>query len=130
MLKKDHCPNGDFSDSYYDRTCEKTKKEAKPEQTHGTSERTKEEMDVFQRALKNELTSKTTLESFRGNEGLKRSEMAKVISIFTMQFMDKKKSPNNECQNFNDIKEITSDLHDYIILACELGIMGRTADGQ
>lgn len=128
---KDRCPNGDFSDSYYDRKCgEDPKKEKKSDQTHGSAEYSEEEMDIFEWALKNGLTSMTTLEAFDGKRALKRSEMAKIISIFSTKFMDKKEEKNPDCENFEDIKNITSDLHDYMIEACNLGIMGRTSDGK
>lgn len=55
--------------------------------------------------------------------------MAKIISIFATKFMDKKETSDSACKDFEDIKNITSDLHDYIIESCNLGIMGRTASG-
>jgi hypothetical protein len=58
-LTKDNCPNGDFSDSYYDRKCgtppeddEKTFKEEKSEQTHGSAEYSQEDLAIYEWARK------------------------------------------------------------------------------
>jgi len=137
-LVKDDCPDWDFSDSYYDGKCsndtkeeksDDTREEGKTEWTHGSADRTKEEIDIFERASKKGLTSMDTIESFAWRRSLTRAEMAKIISIFATKFMDKKETSDSACKDFEDIKNITSDLHDYIIESCNLGIMGRTASG-
>ena len=56
--------------------------------------------------------------------------MAKIVSIYLTDILEKKVNHQKQCTLFSDIKDITSDLHEYIIESCDLGIMGRTSDGQ
>ena len=114
-LRKDHCPNGDFSDSYYDGTCEENNE-------HGSEE------DIYEWAKEIWLTSMDSIENFQWNRFLTRAEMAKIVSIYLTKILGKKEVSNGKCEIFDDIQDIHSDLHEYIISACNLGIMGRTPD--
>jgi len=46
--------------------------------------------------------------------------MAKIASIFLQKFLGQFADPDIRCTQFTDIAGITSDLHDYIIEACNL----------
>ena len=61
-----------------------------------------------------------TIEGFRGNASLKRSEMAKIVSIYLTDLLEKEEVKQKQCTQFIDIDGITSDLHDYMIMACNL----------
>lgn len=129
-LQKDYCPKGDFSDSYYDNTCEKSiKKDEKSDDTHGAAD-DEETNQLYEWAKETELTSTENVDTFRLDAPLTRSEMAKIVSIFLQKFLGQFADPDIRCTQFTDIAGITSDLHDYIIEACNLWIMGRTSDGQ
>ena len=129
-LQKDYCPKGDFSDSYYDNTCEKSiKKDEKSDDTHGAAD-DEETNQLYEWAKETELTSTENVDTFRLDAPLTRSEMAKIVSIFLQKFLGQFADPDIRCTQFTDIAGITSDLHDYIIEACNLWIMGRTSDGE
>jgi len=131
---KDKCPNGDYTNSYYDRKCgtppeddeenetdkTKKKKEEKSDKTHGSSEYSQEEIAIYEWAKKLGLTSMPDIESFGGERPLKRSEMAKIVSIYLTDILKKEVIHQRQCSLFSDIKNITSDLHDYMIEACDL----------
>ena len=131
-LRKDHCPKGDFSDSYYDRTCvantSDAKKEKKSEQTHGSAEESLEYREtVFQWAKDQWLTAMDTLKTFRAHDKVTRAEMAKIISIYATKFLWQEPDITRLwCTKYPDITDIDSDLHDYIIQACRLKSMGVT----
>ena len=131
-LRKDHCPKGDFSDSYYDRTCvantSNEKKEKKSEQTHGSAEDSLEYREtVFQWAKDQWLTAMNTLKTFRAHDKVTRAEMAKIISIYATKFLWQEPDITRLwCTKYPDITDIDSDLHDYIIQACRLKSMGVT----
>lgn len=122
-LKKDNCPNGDYSDSYYDNSCgSNSNKEEDPNN---------EMINLYERAKEHELTSMENIDDFRGNDPLKRAEMAKIVTIFVKDYLLKtEENYQEQCAAFPDIEDITSDLHGYIIDVCNLWIMGRTADGN
>jgi len=82
-MKKDNCPNGDHSNSYYDGKCEK---DEKSDNTHGAAEEkediesedlqdevidgkkySKEDISLYQWARKHKLTSMETIGDFRGD---------------------------------------------------------------
>ena len=121
-LIKDNCPNGDFSDSYYDKKCSNNTKEEKSDQTHGSAE------DIYEWAKEVGLTSMDSIENFQWNRFLTRAEIAKIVSLYLTKILGRKEVANDKCSMFDDIQDIHSDLHEYIISACNLGIMGRTSD--
>ncbi|MBQ7074952.1 hypothetical protein IJM86_08175 [bacterium] len=61
-----------------------------------------------------------TIRDFRGEDGLTRAEMSKIISIFAKEYLEAKEKEIKACSNFKDITKIKSDLHDYIITSCKL----------
>ena len=65
------------------------------------------------------------IESFGGERPLKRSEMAKIVSIYLTDILKKEVIHQRQCSLFSDIKNITSDLHDYITKAEGATIISR-----
>ena len=53
-----------------------------------------------------------------------RAEMAKMLSVYAMEVLEMTPDTSKAC-TFNDIASVKGDLHDYIILSCQLGLMGQ-----
>ena len=128
-LKKDSCPNGDYSDSYYDWKCETVLSSwanvNKPE------EFSQEFLDVYNWAYKNWITTMDTIKKARLDWVIIRSELAKMMSQFAINVMWAKPNIWKEwCDKFNDIANETDELKWYIKTACELWLMWLHADGK
>jgi hypothetical protein len=74
-----------------------------------------------------------TLEAARLSDTITRAEMAKII----VSFDTNTKSPlppftkgSEKCTTFSDLNQTNTELQNYIIQACELGLMGLNADGK
>jgi hypothetical protein len=139
-LKKDTCPNGDFSSSYYDGVCGAGDQEP----SHNAPSEKLTGQTIYERAKEQGLTSMSTFESFRPDVPITRAEMTKVIVAFITAskaslsgetsdlpaLSGAKDEMNIACRSFSDLNEVSTDLQSYIIKACELGLMGYYSDGQ
>ena len=76
------------------------------------------------------ITTMPTLQSAMMEKGLTRAELAKILSVFTQKFTDKKVIENKVGCEFADKAEAAGDLANYMNLACKLEIMGLHADGK
>jgi hypothetical protein len=86
---------------------------------------------LYERAKEYHLTSAETYEAFRPNDIIIRSELAKITSIYSKEFLQKTLDTSKEqCTAFSDINTINPELQSYIIQACELGLMGLHSDGK
>jgi len=139
-LKKDDCPDGDFSPSYYDGTCGISPEFPKnPERLletdetreHGTAEE-KSESQVYLWAREYHLTSMETYEDFRPYDAITRAEMAKIVVLYTKMitpnFLASEESI--DCAFFTDLAQVNAELQAYITQSCELGLMGYYSDGE
>jgi hypothetical protein len=95
-LKKDVCPNGDFSPSYYDRECDADDDRSRPPISNTSTKNehlspedniipvpTKNKMQtVYEWAYANKLTTLSTFEEARIADAITRAEMAKVMVAF------------------------------------------------
>jgi hypothetical protein len=144
-LKKDECVNGDFSASYYDGACGEEPSEEKTDQAedepnpesgvnagedeaaHNTAG---DEQGIYERAKEYGLTSMPTYEAFRPSDNITRSELAKVVVAYAKSKTDLRPKANVACSQFRDLNEVNPELQDYIIQACELGLMGLFSDGK
>lgn len=78
----------------------------------------------------------TTYETFRPHDRIIRAEMAKIlVSIHRNAHMfssDIQLRVQNraECLLFTDVGHIAHDLQEYVIQACQLGLMGYYSDGE
>ena len=130
---RDKCPNGDFSPSYYDYTCEALSTTDDP--THNSAEENSEPssefLTAYQWAHKYSITTMESLEEARIADAITRAEMAKVISVYAKTFMEKKPNVSKftQCLAFSDMWEVNSELQFFILEACELGLMGYYANG-
>jgi hypothetical protein len=94
-LKKDVCPDGDFSTSYYDGECstpfvrERSEEDTTTPNEHNTAEQevapprkdntTSEIFTAYERAYANKLTTMPTFEQARIADAITRAEMAKMM---------------------------------------------------
>jgi hypothetical protein len=149
---KDVCPNGDYSESYYDGECgiSPTDKEQVREEilqelwlidsvsdVHGAADEDDGSLvdewntwllSVYEWAKKYNLTSMQTYEAFRPSDAITRAEMAKILVLYVERFTNNTSSSNEACYQFWDIEEINSELQYYITQSCQLWLMGRNAD--
>jgi hypothetical protein len=139
-LKKDVCPDGDNSPSYYDGTCEETLLS-----NEHSSSKTDKMLTAYQRAFTYGITTMPTVEQARLSDPLTRAELAKMLVVFVT---DNNNPPSPEgaiqhntgqrpvtpegekCHVFSDLTKVNAELQSFIIQVCELGLMGYYADGQ
>ncbi|MCF7834684.1 hypothetical protein K9M48_01325 [Candidatus Gracilibacteria bacterium] len=130
-LTKDDCPDGDYSDSYYDRDC------GDPDSHQitnfcgvGPNKYSTEMVDAFQYAYGLGITTMCPIESARLDQYILRKELAKMISEFAIKvigiYPDFSKT---ECDEYNDIRTESQELQFYMRLSCRLGLMGLHTDG-
>jgi len=156
-LSKDDCPNGDKSGNYYDNKCNapvtntwtnntwnndtqvsswtqneidqfKQDNQDKPfVRSLEAADYTDEFKDAYLFAYMNWITTKETIEEAKMDITITRAEMAKMMSQYAMNVLDKVPDTNKVC-TFSDIWDVAADLQDYIKTACQLSIMGINAD--
>ncbi len=112
-IVKDNCPNGDHSPSYYDGTC---KAQTEIEQ-------------AYHWAFEKGITTMPTIERARMYDGVLRAELAKMISVYATQVLNKT-GVTELMPYYEDVWNIQGDLKGYIVLSYQLGLMGRKADGS
>ena len=84
--------------------------------------------ELYTRAYENGLTTMPSLEAARFGDAITRAEVAKVISVYATQVLNKEILEKEACKAFMDIKEVNEELQGYITQACNLGLMGYRAD--
>jgi hypothetical protein len=71
-----------------------------------------------------------TYESARISDPITREEMAKMISVYAVTFLDKKPDiTKSACSQFEDLSLTTVEMQRYMTLSCQLGLMGMNGDG-
>ena len=129
-LRKDNCPNGDYSDSYYDWTCEKSIKiwhnsadEFEFDTLKFNPYYSDEMNQAYQFAYYYWITTKTSIRDADMNWHLTRIAMAKMLSQYAINVLGK--TPDTTRQNkFNDMSEkLDSEYDDWVTLAYQLWIM-------
>jgi hypothetical protein len=72
-----------------------------------------------------------TFELARPFDYLTRAEMAKMISVYAMKFLQRvpDESSYAQCSTFSDRTMVNAELQSFIATACSLGLMGYYADG-
>ena len=136
-ITKDYCPDGDFSDSYYDGTCG-TKpqndqevsswaisEESNKDSSGNASEWQKnyELQTAYEFAYENKITTMDTIEKADMEWSLTRIAMAKMLSKYAINVLWKKPA-NKIVPSFTDITEELNAEYDYwVSLAYQLWIM-------
>ncbi len=119
VLIKDNCPNGDFSPSYYDYTC-----------GHWAPSSPEDEVtSAYNRAYNLGITTMYPIENANVYGYIKRSQLAKMISKFTMQFTNIKLNILRDCI-FPDMEKESLEMQYYAVIACQYGLMWLEEDGN
>lgn len=140
---QDYCPDGDFSESYYDGICD-------TENIHNIPDRTdnRNNEDEKKQIETNSMTcdiSQELIEAFTFSYDLGittvsdickadiywpliRKHMAKFLSVFAMKVLDIQPDTERIC-NFTDMDEESVEMQVFAKISCQLGIMGLKKDG-
>lgn len=143
-LVKDKCPNGDLSDSYYDKTCEPSKWSTKTSTKTTTKEKektttstkssqqevmanwfTREMNEAYKFAYENGITTRKNISSANMKWWLTRIAMAKMLSQYAINVLWIVPDPDDfrNC-NFPDVTKAMDVAYDnWVTLACQLWIM-------
>lgn len=135
---KDICPaQRDCSDSYYDRLCgpcpiidQKIVK--KIDNALCSIEKSKFSTELngaYQRACSYDITTMPTIQKANMEGKLLRKDMAKMISNFAINIMDKNISTGVTCE-FTDMRTLSKEAQYYAIAACRLWLMWYESDGM
>ena len=125
-LKKDNCPNGDFSDSYYDWTC--WKQDNLDKIWHWSADCDSEDIEcLYAWAYSKQITTMSTIELADPDWYVKRWHMAKMIVSFMTNVLWEK-IPSEipfECQTLKagNWWWESQEIHDYAIKSCTLWVM-------
>jgi hypothetical protein len=132
-LKKDYCPEGDYSDSYYDWDCWTFEEN---NQTHGSAweeEINREELywkevvDAYKWAYKNWLTTMSTIQDADPDWYLLRWHLAKIVVNFMINVLWMKLPTviPDHCKNWNDDPTIweSDEIKWYATISCALWVM-------
>lgn len=151
MLEKDNCPNGDFSPSYYDKTCSSippyyeggqggsdnmiSTEEHKATETPPNQKEQNEYQSAYTWAYQNNITTMDSLEKTRITDTITRAEMAKmIVSYLSLTHKElpqtKEKRDLVNCHLFSDLDQADTQLQPYIVQSCALNLMGYYADGN
>ncbi len=131
--EKDDCPNGDYSDSYYDGTC--GSKDSSSNDDNLSSWANAKDIDstewlesnelqtAYERAYENWITTMDTVEKADLNGNLTRIAMAKMLSKYAINVLWK--TPDEtKINQFNDVDEkLDSEYDNGVSLAYQLWIM-------
>ncbi len=134
-LRKDNCPGGDFSDSYYDWKCAASNKDSSNGGKHGSigefqfdtskfDPNYSDEMNqAYQFAYHYWITTKNTIVSANMTWKLTRIAMAKMLSQYAVNVLWK--TPNKtRIKRFEDVStKLDSQYNDGVMLAYQLWIM-------
>ncbi|MDR0860812.1 MAG: hypothetical protein LBO09_07780 [Candidatus Peribacteria bacterium] len=130
-LAKDNCPDGDFSSSYYDNTCDSSPlRGGEVNQEHNVAEEKSLYKTAYEWGNDYGITTVSIYEEARISDAILRQEMAKMISTYAIKLLNKTPDPDKvACAQFQDVSEVPTELQPYIIQSCELGLMGMDGDG-
>ena len=129
-LVKDVCPEWDFSASYYDNQCGTpniVEKISSGEVENNLIGSGNEYEDAYKFAFENGITTMPTMEEANMNWYIIRSQMAKMISNFAINVLEKTPDTSKSCI-FGDVSKQTEEMKWYIIKSCQLWLMGYQTD--
>jgi hypothetical protein len=122
----------DYSPSYYDDTC----CSAEPHWSAllcdvSDSTYSQEITESFSWAYTNNITNKCPISRALLDNNITRAEAAKMVSMFAIQIMWLKPDEDKiECNNFDDIDSLSTDLNYLVKLSCKLDIMWLHSDWE
>ena len=81
--------------------------------------------DAYNWAHEKGVTTMSSIDNANMYGAITRAEMAKMLSVYATEVLEKEADTSAAC-TFTDIASLkNSDLHDYVIESCQLGIMGQ-----
>lgn len=128
-LKKDNCPGGDFSDSYYDGKCSASRNTHKSadELVYDTltfNPHYSDEMNkAYQYAYYYWITTKSNIVEADMDWKLNRIAMAKMLSQYAINVLWKKPDTSKKCEFWDVTQSMDKDYNNWVTLACQLWIM-------
>ena len=136
-MRKDNCPNGDLSPSYYDGTCEGANVSSWTDvrdlewDTQDSSDKSSEwqtELEqAYQFAFKNSITTMNTIDKANMDWYIKRGHLAKMVVNYVTNVLWKE-IPSDipaSCLSFNDEATVreSEEIKDYATKSCALWLM-------
>ena len=90
-----------------------------------------ETIDAHRRAYENWLTEYENIDDAKLSRALRRSEMAKISSIFATDFLDKIPDESKQylCSQYSDMRKSNNEMKFFITQSCELGYMWYESNG-
>ena len=127
-LKKDYCPDGDYSDSYYDWTCEWDDEIIDicnvMESNFDTEMKT-----AYLYAYIHGMTTICPIDDANMYWVIRRDELAKMLSQYAINVLDlEPQAGKSGCTAYNDIANSSAEMKYYMKTACELNIMWLESD--
>ncbi|HMS91727.1 MAG TPA: hypothetical protein PKC87_05880, partial [Candidatus Absconditabacterales bacterium] len=120
----------DNSDSYYDATCCASTQHGAAGCDVSDSLYDGEITDAFQRGYDLNITNKCPITEARLDDGIKRKELAKMITMFTIQIMGIYPDTHKEgCDAFTDTGDLSDEMKFFVKTSCQLDLMGLHPDG-
>ena len=129
-MTKDYCPDGDFSDSYYDKTCGVAKVVTKissgsiENNLVGDDGYIPEFDGAYEFAFENGITTMPTAQAANMTWVLTRIDMAKMLVNYAINILGKTPNTSISCK-FADTYGQIPEMKDYAIKACQLWLMGK-----
>ena len=122
----------DNSPSYYDNTC------CSVETWHGApicdvsdSRYSQEITDAFSRGYNLNITNKCPIIEARLDDGIRRKELAKMMTMFTIQIIGIYPDTHKVwCDQFSDVANISDEMKFFTKTACQLNLMGLEPNGN
>ena len=120
----------DDSPSYYDETCCGDGHWAAPSCDISDSPYSNEINDAFLWAYGLNITNKCPIAEARLDDGIKRKELAKMMTMFTIQVMGIYPDTNKTwCNFFSDLTGQSDEFKFFIKTSCQLDLMGLKPNG-
>ena len=130
------CANDAWTDdslSYYDNTCcsIETWHGAAPTCDVSESLYTQEITDAFTRGYSLNITNKCPIVEARLDDGIRRKELAKMMTMFTIQVMGIYPDTHKIwCDQFTDVANISDEMKFFTKTSCQLNLMGLEPNGS
>ena len=84
---------------------------------------------AYDYAFKVGVTTKSSIDQANMLGNLKRVEMAKMMTNYAKEVLNKTPDTSKVCA-FKDVSKESPDMQDYMVQSCQLGLMGVDADGN
>jgi len=127
-LAQDSCPNGDTSASFYDGTCNANTNQ----QTNWSivwSNFSTEFNNAYLYAYGIGITTMQTIQKADMEWKLIRSDMAKMMVNYAIKVLDRTLNTWTNC-TFTDLAGQTTEMKNYILRSCQLGLMGINTNNK